>query len=60
MCKKKKKKKKIFFEVLYLDMEDLIQSNGQRKGEGKGESYSLPKEPIGCISPSPLHPQPHS
>ena len=42
-------------EMLYLDLEDLKQSKPdqekERKERRERESYSLHKEPIGCISP---------
>ena len=62
--KTKTKNKQLIVETLYLDLKDLKQSksdrSGGRKREGGGggggggggrASYSLLKEPIGCIGP---------
>ena len=37
--------------MLYLDLEDLKQSKSDGGKNGERRSYSLCKEPIGCISP---------
>ena len=38
--------------MLYLDQEDLKQSQPDGEKRRDRKSYSLHKEPIGCISPS--------
>ena len=52
------KKKSLIVEASCLDLEDLKQSKfdgGERNERGR-ETYSLHKEPTGCISPPELNP----
>ena len=53
--------KVLIVEVLYLDLKDLQHSklDGWCGCGGGGESYSLYKQSIGCISPPPSHPPTH-